>query len=89
MKSVSEITLQEALFYSGIINEFGCCKILINDEVLWDDDVDIRKYISLEGAWEKYQKSHLNYKDYRVTRIDIEIVSFHHSIISVYCTRGE
>lgn len=41
MKSVSEITLQEALFDSGIINEFGCCKIFINDEVLWDDDVYI------------------------------------------------
>ncbi len=81
----SEITLQEALFYSGIIDKFGCCKIFINDEILWDDEVYIWEYVSLEEAWEEYQVAHLNYENYKVTKIDIEIVHFHHSIISVYC----
>lgn len=85
MKGDSEITLQEALFDSGIIDKFGCCKIFINNEVLWDDDVALWKYIRLEEAWEKYRATHLNYEDYKVTKIDIEIVDFHHSIISVYC----
>lgn len=83
----SEITLQEALFDSGIIDKFGCCKIFINDEVLWDDDVYIWEYIPLEEAWENYRVTHLDCEDYRVIKIDIEIVDFHHSIISVYCEK--
>lgn len=83
----SEITLQEALFDSGIINEFGCCKIFINDKILWDDNVEMWKYISLKDAWAKYRATHLNYEDYKVIKIDIEIVDFHHSIISVYCEK--
>jgi hypothetical protein len=83
----SEITLQEALFDSGIIDKFGCCKIFINDKVLWDDDVALWEYIRLEEAWEKYKIIHSDYKDYRVIKIDIEIVDFHHSIIRVYCEK--
>lgn len=85
MKGDSEITLQEALFDSGIIDKFGCCKIFIDDEILWDDEVEMWQYVSLEDAWEKYRKSHSKYKNYKVTKIDIEIVHFHHSIISIYC----
>jgi hypothetical protein len=83
----SEITLQEALFDSGIIDKFGCCKIFINDKVLWDDDIALWEYIRLEEAWEKYKATRLNYEDYKVIKIDIKIVDFHHSIIRVYCEK--
>lgn len=79
------ITLAEVLFYSNILNRFGCCKLIINDEVVWDDDVDWNRYVKFEDAINRYTLSNPNCTSYKVTDINIQIVHMHHSIISIRC----
>lgn len=81
----SEIDLTYVLFNSNILHEYGCCKLVVNDEVVWDDDVEMDEYIKFEDALNMYKDSHPNWEDYRVVDIDIQIVHIHHSIISIYC----
>ena len=83
--TVSEITLDDVLFDSDVLDKFGCCKLLINDEVMWDDDTDWNEYISFTDAWVKYIKTHPDWKNYRIRDINIQIVHFHHSIINISC----
>ena len=78
----STINLRELLFYSNIFHEFGCCKILVNDEIIWDDDIDFEHYVRFNDACNKYLIKHPNCM---VSNINIQIAHFHHSIISITC----
>ena len=78
-------TLQKVFFDSDILNEFGCCKLIINDEVVWDDDVEWSEYIRFTDALERYMTTHSDWESYKVIDINIKIVHLHHSIISVSC----
>lgn len=80
----STITLEEVLFDSHIFSEFGCCKLIINNEVAWDDDVDFEHYVVFTNALVKCIEK---YPDYVVTDINIKIIDFHHSIISIECVK--
>lgn len=79
------ITLDKILLYSDILNEFGCCKLIINDKVIWDDDVEWNKYVKLSDALERFFAKNPNWNNYKINDVDIKIVHFHHSIISIYC----
>lgn len=81
----STVNLRELLFESNIFYEFGCCKVLVNDEIVWDDDVDFEHYVEFGDACEEYLAEH---SDYIVTNIEINIVHFHHSIISITCANN-
>ena len=79
----STITLRQILFGSDLLDDFGCCKLIINDEVIWDDDVDCYKYVRFTDALERFFATHSDWESYRVTDINIQIVHLHHSIVSV------
>lgn len=79
------ITLSDVLFESHVLNEFGCCKLIINNEVIWDDDVDWNEYVRFEDAVNRYISSNSNCMNYKVFDINIKIVHMHHSIISICC----
>ena len=80
----SKITLEEMLFNSHIFDEFGCCKLFVNDEIVWDDDVDFEHYVTFLSAISKYLTEH---QDYVVTDINIKIIDFHHSIVGIKCIK--
>ena len=81
------ITLADVLFESHVLDEFGCCKLIINDEVIWDDDVDWNEYIKFANAVNKYTETHPNWSSCKVFDIDIQIVHMHHSIINIHCEK--
>lgn len=81
------ITLADVLFESHVLDEFGCCKLIINDEVIWDDDVDWDKYVKFSDAVNRYTKANPNWENLKVFDINIQIVHMHHSIINIYCEK--
>ena len=81
------VTLPKVLFESDIIDEFGCCKLVIDDEVIWDDDVEWSKYIRFTDALERYFAANPNWGNYKIVDVNIKIVHFHHSIISIHCEK--
>ena len=81
------ITLQKVLFDTDILDEFGCCKLIIDDEVVWDDDVEWNKYVRFTDALDRYFASHKDWDNYRVVDVNIQVVHFHHSIISIHCQK--
>ena len=84
----SSLTLAQAIFGTNLLNDLGCCKLLINDIILWDDDVPVDSYVRLEDAWNAYCTIHWDWDAYRVVNIYISIVDQHHSIINLQCTKG-
>ena len=82
-----EITLNQILFDSDLLDEFGCCKLSINGEVVWDDDVEWNKYVKFSDALERYMANHKDWESYKVLNIDIQVVHFHHSVVSIYCVK--
>lgn len=64
----------------------GCSMIQIywNDEIIWDDNVDIEDWVAFPFAFKKWKERNPNYKNYMVENINIEIVEFHHSIVRMY-----
>ena len=80
----SSITLKDVLFDFNMTYEFCCLKLLVNGEVVWDDDVDINNYVEYDDACKEYLSEH---PDLVVINIDIQIVSFHHSIINITCVK--
>lgn len=81
------ITLTEVLFDTDILKDFGCCKLIINDEVIWDDDVEWNEYVRFEDAINRYIASNPNCRNYKVFDVNIKIVHMHHSIISIRCEK--
>lgn len=89
MKPNTELNLHDVLFYTDLLNCFNCVKLIINDEVVWDDGVGIADFIRLEDAWEKYKNNNIDWEKYMVTDVNIKIVQFHHSIVSVNCEKQD
>jgi hypothetical protein len=80
----SEITFIEAI---SMLNGFSPVKISLNDIVLYndydgDDEGEEKPYqeVIMDRLWQS--------KDYIITDINIKVVHFHHSIISM-CGRYE
>lgn len=81
------ITLADVLFESRVLDEFGCCKLIINDEVIWDDDVDWNEYVRFEDAINRYTEGNKNWENRKVFDVNIQIVHMHHSVISIHCAK--
>lgn len=83
----SEIRLKDVLCGSSIIDEFCCCKLLINNKVIWSDFCDLDEYVGFEHALHMYLSGNTDLENYVVTKINIKIVDFHHSIINIRCKK--
>ena len=61
----------------------GPVKIYYNDELVWDDDLEIGYWIPLDEAMDnfKYVK---DWDNVRITDIQMTIVSFHHCILNLF-----
>lgn len=77
----SEITFLEALIKCQV---WCPTKIFWNDEIIWDDDLDITYWKSYEEAIKDFAEANPNYGDYIVEDIGIAIVEYHHSHIYLY-----
>lgn len=80
----SSVSLKDVLLDFNTTYEFGCLKLLINGEVVWDDDVSINEYVEYGDACRKYLSEH---PDLVVINLNIQIADFHHSIISITCMK--
>lgn len=73
----SEITLIEAI---SMLNAFSPIKISLNGIVLYNDYDDDEEKPYQEVIMDRLWQS----KDYIITDINVKIVHFHHSIISMH-----
>ena len=82
IKTNSEFTLEDMIEKLLSLNPV---KIYYNNDVLWDSDVEIDdKFVTLDKAFSLFTYVNKNWKDIRVFNVEIQIVSFHHSIIYLY-----
>lgn len=82
MKANSDLTLEQAI---EKISTFNPIKIYYNNDILWDDDVEIDdEFVTFEKAFSLFTHVNKNWKDIRIFNIEIQIVDFHHSIIYLY-----
>ena len=82
MKTNSDLTLEQTI---EKISSFNPVKIYYNNDVLWDGDVEIDdEFVTFEKAFSLFAYTNKNWESYRIFNIEIQIVSFHHSIIYLY-----
>jgi hypothetical protein len=82
INKMSDLDIVEA--WSTILMNHNPIQIYWNDDIIWDDNVDLGDWISLPLAFKKWKEYNPNYKKYMVENINIEIVEFHHSIVRMY-----
>ncbi len=85
----SEIRLKDVLCETDIVDEFCCCKLLVNNMVVWNNFDNFDEYVEFEQALSAYLSTHSYLENYVVTKINIKIVDFHHSIINIRCKKEE
>lgn len=78
----STINIVEA--WNKCMEAFSPIQIYWNDEIIWDDNVELNKWENPKAAFSLWAACHPNYKNYMVESINIEIVEFHHSIVRMY-----
>ena len=71
-------------FWYIVLEAFNCIQIYWNDEIVWDDNVDIENWKCPEDAFQKWQKRNPNCRKYMVENINIEMIEFHHGIVRMY-----
>ena len=70
----------------NIVDHMGPIKIIIDDEVAWEDNVDLTKLTDAEAEDAQYDNFDKFYKtitrDDPISSINFDIVQGHHSIVS-------
>lgn len=77
----------------NLIRDFSPVKIIINNEVVWDDDIDISNLNDEEG-YELVRKNKREYLEVLsrhslIKNISFEIVHQHHSIVRIETEKEE
>lgn len=84
MMNISELTLPEV--WNKCWDSFSIIQIYWNDEIIWDDSLDLGQWENPKEAFGLWAACNPNYKKYIVTHINIEIADFHHAIVKIYGT---